>query len=301
MYNGRLCVLVELRSLALKLLQEGHPGVALMQEQARHLLFWPRITRDVHNFVQSFVPCARVASSRPREPMVPTAAPSGPGDQVAADFCSFHSHHYLIFYDFFSNFPFLFPVACETTQELLRCVYLVFSQTGLPTIFASDNRGPFASQEFQAFLTACGMKHRASSPRYPQSNSIAERAIQTLKRLLEKCPDEASLFRAILHLQNTRCPDLGASPSELFFSRSQRTPITPRPMQFQGTWAKQQAALTRRRNVQAKYYNRSTRICEHDLSGTRAILCDFVGPVVEEHVLWCPPLVLTTFVFLRGL
>jgi transposase InsO family protein len=231
LFNDRLCVPVALRQAALKLLHEGHPGVSLMQERARHLLFWPRITRDVYDFVQSCVPCARTAAARPREPMIPSPPPSGPGDQVAADFCAFRSKNYLVLYDVFSNFPFLFPVTKESTNELLRCVYHVFLQTGLPTVFASDNGGAFASHEFQAFLAACGTKHRASSPRYPQSNGAAERAVQTVKRLLERCPDEQALFRAILHLQNTRRPDLGASPSELFFGRSQRTPITPIPAQ----------------------------------------------------------------------
>ncbi len=285
MFGDRVCVPLAMRPAALQFLHEGHPGVALMQERARNILFWPRITKDIWEFVEVCIPCAQTASARPKEPLLPSPPPAGPGDQVAADFCSFRSKAYLVFYDVFCNFPFLFPVARESTFELLRCTRQVFLQTGLPTVFASDNGAAFASAEFQVFLTSCGTTHRASSPRYPQSNGAAERAVQTLKRLLERCPDEASLFRAILHLQNTRRPDLGASPSELFFGRSQRTPITPCPQQHLRPWTTQHAALAFRRQTQAKYYDRATRVFVGDMSGRQAVLKDFVGPVVIVSVL----------------
>ncbi len=298
LYRDRLCVPRVLQHAALQFLHEGHPGVVLMQERARQLLFWPRITKDIHGFVLSCVSCARVASARPREPLLPSSPPSGPGDHVAADFCVFHAKRYLVFYDMFSNFPFLFPVHNETTNELLRCVRTVFLQTGLPTLFASDNGAAFASTKFQTFLKTCGTTHCASSPRYPQSNGAAERAVQTIKRLLERTTDKNDLFRALLLLQNTRRPDLGLSPSELFFGRRQCTQLMPVAMQNTRSWLSQQAHLETRRASQAKYYNVHTRAYVGDLSGRIALLRDFVGPVVQVSVLspspapaclLCPP------------
>ncbi len=285
MYQDRICVPVHLRPAALRLLHEGHPGVSFMQSRARNLFFWPKITRDVYDHVQTCVPCARTASARPREPLLPPPTPTGPGDQLAADFCSFQAKSYLILYDIFSHFPFCLPVTSESARELLRCCRLVFLQTGLPTIFASDNGGAFASQEFQAFLASCGTTHRASSPRYPQSNGAAERAVQTVKKLMARCKDETEFFRALLLLQNTRHPDSGVSPAEIFFGRLQRTPITPRPQQSTRAWSEQRQLLQQQRATQAKYYNRCTRMFDVDLSGSLALLKDFVGPVVTVHVL----------------
>jgi transposase InsO family protein len=285
MFHDRICVPTSLRPQALALLHQGHPGVALMQERARQLLFWPKITREVYDFVLSCIPCASTASARPREPMIPSPAPMGPGDQVAADFCSFRARCYLIFYDVFSHFPFCFPVARETSQELIRCARTIFLQTGLPSTFASDNGGAFASQEFQSFLATCGTQHRASSPRYPQSNGAAERAVQTVKRILARCHDENDLFRALLFLQNTHRPELGASPSELFFGRRQRTPITPVPRQFTQPWTATRHNLEQQRLRQAKYYDRCTRPFSADLTGCQALLRDFVSPVVVVSVL----------------
>jgi transposase InsO family protein len=284
-YRDRLCVPKDLQATALAFLHVGHPGVVHMQERARQLLFWPRITRDVYDFVLACVPCARVASARPKEPMLPSPVPTGPGDHVAADFCVWHSRRFLIFYDLFSHFPFLFPVQRETAHELLRCTRQVFLQTGLPTIFASDNGGAFASAEFQHFLRSCGTTHRASSPRYPQSNGAAERSVQLIKRLLERSTTEEELFDTLLRLQNTRRPDLGVSPAELFFSRRQRTPITPHPSQCVRPWSVQCHRLQRNHVTQAKYYDQHVRSFQQDLSGCKAILRDFVGPVVSVSVL----------------
>ncbi len=300
LFQDRLCVPKKLQRQALQFLHEGHPsaGVVHMQQRARQLLFWPRITRDIYDFVLECIPCASVAAARPKEPLLPTSSPHGPGDHVAADFAVFLGRRYPILYDLFSTFPFLFPVRAESSSELLRATYHVFLQTGLPTVFSSDNGGAFISADFQQFLRTSGTVHRASSPRNPQSNGAAERAVQLIKRMLARCADEQALFRALLLLQNTRRPDLGASLSEVFFGRSQRTPITPLPAQFSGSWEMHRQRLEHRRTQQAKSYNLHARTFDRDLSGCQAMLRDFVGPAVVVTVLSPAPAPRAYFVHL---
>ena len=50
--------------------------------------------------------------------------------------------------------------------------------------------GPqFSSREFAEFASSYGFEHRTSSPYYPQSNGMVERAVKTVKKLLKQSSD----------------------------------------------------------------------------------------------------------------
>ena len=46
----------------------------------------------------------------------------------------------------------------------------------------TENGPEFASKEFSVFAKTYQFQHVASSPRFPQSNGLVERTIQTVKR-----------------------------------------------------------------------------------------------------------------------
>lgn len=62
----------------------------------------------------------------------------------------------------------------------------IFSVIGLPAELVSDNGSPFNSTDFNKFCVANGIKVIKSPPYHPQSNGIAERGVQTVKKGLDK-------------------------------------------------------------------------------------------------------------------
>lgn len=63
-----------------------------------------------------------------------------------------------------------------------------------------------------------------SSPRYPKSNGLAERAVGICKNILRKCSDSDNDFqKALLEYRNTPLAGLNVSPAELMFSRLVRS------------------------------------------------------------------------------
>ena len=70
-------------------------------------------------------------------------------------------------------------------------------------------------QTFKTFLREWGIVHKTSSPYYPQSNGLAERMVQTVKRLLKKSKDP---YLALLNYRTTPGRDT-ASPASLIFGR----------------------------------------------------------------------------------
>lgn len=109
-------------------------------------------------------------------------------------------------------------------QMILR-LKSIFSRHGIPFIFMSDNGPPFNSKEFNTFCHDWGMEHITSSPYLSKSNSLVERTIQTVKKLLLKALESNSdPFIALLHYRTTPKGDL-PSPSQLLMSRSLRTRV----------------------------------------------------------------------------
>ena len=138
-----------------------------------------------------------------------------------------------------------------------------FARHGIPRQVISDNGPQFHCQEFEQFSKQWGFSHTTSSPIYPKSNGMVERAIQTIKTLLKKakatCQDP---YIALLQLRNAPCAD-GPSPAQLLMGRRLRAnlpatdaylkPKLADPKETKKMWV-------RRKEEQEKYYNKSARI-----------------------------------------
>lgn len=109
----------------------------------------------------------------------------------------------------------------------------------MPEILVTDNGPQFASSEFATFVEDYEFSHTTSSPRYPQRNGEAERAVRTVKQLLNKSQDPQ---KALLSDRATLLAH-GVSPAQLHeeeekidssnYSISTETSLA-KPPRFQG-------------------------------------------------------------------
>ncbi len=121
-----------------------------------------------------------------------------------------------------------------------------FSTHGAPRQLMTDSAAYFTSKEFQEFPRIWDFCHVTSSPHYPQSNGLAERAIHSAKHLLEKCAcDGADVYAALLNLRNIPRDGL-PSPAQRLLSRRTKTFI-PMTKAMYVPKVETQVALTRTR------------------------------------------------------
>ena len=147
--------------------------------------------------------------------------------------------------------------------------------------------GPqYSASTFTQFAKEYGISQITSSPRYPQSNGAADRALKTVKALLEKNPYLALLTYRSTPLEN------GCSPAELLMGRKLRTTIPVVPTQLLPKLPKTSKLKKKKwiRQRQRKNFN-----LQHQASELRPLqTCDYVwipdtrseGIVVQETNPW---------------
>ena len=110
----------------------------------------------------------------------------------------------------------------EHTTEVLK---EVFATHGIPELILTDNGPQFSAESFAQFAKSYGFTHTTSSPRFPQANGEAERAVRVLKEILKKNEDP---HLALLTQRTTPLLN-GLSPSQLLMGRRLRArlPVIP--------------------------------------------------------------------------
>ena len=224
MYDERIVIPSSLRLEMLNRLHEGHLGITKCRAMARTCVWWPNISSQIEEMVNKCHACSKL---RPdiKEPLLPSAVPDRPWSRLGMDLFELHGKKYIIAVDYLSRWAEIRQLQKETAAATIAATKSIFATHGIPEMVVSDNGPQFSSAEFQAFAIEYQFTHTTSSPRYPQSNGEAERAIQTVKNLLKKAQDP---HLALLMYRATPLAN-GLSPSEILMGRRLRTklPVLP--------------------------------------------------------------------------
>merc|ERR1711895_198030 len=110
----------------------------------------------------------------------------------------------------------------DAAIEVVRRWKLLF---GNPIRIISDD-GPAYRNDFRAKLRKLNIRHKNSSAYHPESNSLAERAIGSLKGSLRKSPKimtATALKEIIFQINSNISQDMTGSANDRFFLRSVRS------------------------------------------------------------------------------
>ena len=103
----------------------------------------------------------------------------------------------------------------------------MFAAYGLPHEIVSDKDSHFTYQEFGRFLRLNGVKHTLCPAYHPATNGLAERNVQTFKKMLPRSschlPLQHRLSDILFQYRNTQHPLTDKTPADLFLNRASRT------------------------------------------------------------------------------
>ena len=209
--SSRIVVPSAMKLQVLDKIHEGHQGIVKCRERAKTSVWWPGLSREIHDMVENCKVCAKYRQQR-AEPLMPTPFPDRPWQMIGTDLFELDNLNYLIVVDYFSRYIEVAAMQKTTkSHEVIRALKAIFARHGIPEELRSDNGPQYASAEFTHFAKEWGFRHTTSSPRFPQSNGEAERAVETTKSLLKKEKDPT---KGLLAYRSTPLA-CGYSPSEI--------------------------------------------------------------------------------------
>ena len=165
--------------------------------------------------------------------MIPSDVPERPWQTVGSDLFELNGSNYLLLVDYLSAFVEIAKLNNTSSASIVNNLKSMFARHGIPEIVVTDNGPQYSSQTFSAFADAHGFTHRTSSPRYPQSNGVSERAVKTIKGLLKKTEDQ---YETLLAYRSTPLSN-GYSPAELLMGRKLRTTVPVVPSSLDPQWS----------------------------------------------------------------
>ena len=221
--GSRIVVPLDLRVDILAKIHSGHQGKTKCLPRARQSVWWPGINKQLEDLVDNCEECCK-HRYQPAEPMIPSTLPDYPWQSIATDLFCWNKSTYLLAVDYFSRFIEIAKLSTTTSQDVINHLKSMFARHGIPEVVRSDNGPQYSSESFAQFAQNYGFVHVTSSPKYPQSNGAAERAVRTVKSLLMKNNDP---YEALMAYRTTPLEN-GYSPAELLMGRKVRTtvPIT---------------------------------------------------------------------------
>ena len=156
---------------------------------------------------------------------MPHDVPQHPFQKVGADLFELNGVHYLLVVDYYSKFPIVRRLGRDlTATSVIAHLRSIASEYGVPETLISDNGPQFANYKFKEFCAEYGIDHNTSSPRFPQSNGMAERTVQTVKNLLKRSlTSNQDPSVALLNFRSTPISASLPSPAELLHGRRLRT------------------------------------------------------------------------------
>ena len=229
-FKGRQVLMPEpLRQDILDQLHTGHMGIERTRRLARESVYWPNINQDIERLVKSCSICQENQPSQQREPLEPHHIPPAPWTKLATDLFEVDQEEYLLVTDYYSKYPVVYRLKTTTSAAVARVTADIFGLLGPPAEIVSDNGPQFIGGPYQDMCSRWAIKHTTSSPRYPQSNGLAERMVRTVKALIKKCKQTGQdIGIAMLHLRATPTDPSMLAPAEVMFGRPIRTTLPSR-------------------------------------------------------------------------
>ena len=218
-FQNRIVISKAQRGEVLKRLHASHQGLSSCRERAQSSVWWPGISQDIKNAVLNCEWCRQHRPAQRHEPLKPSELPSRPWSKLATDLFEIHGHQYLVLIDYYSRWLEVKSLPATTSAAVCQKLKEIFMIHGLPDHVHYDNGPQFVSKTFRDFAAECGFSHTTSSPHFHQANGLAERAVQTAKKILEL--DDPMM--GLLDYRSTPCSATGVSPAEALMSRKLKT------------------------------------------------------------------------------
>ncbi|CAI6344244.1 unnamed protein product [Macrosiphum euphorbiae] len=234
--GNRVVVPNILRQQVLNILHKNHPGVVRSKMLARSYVWWPNIDSCIEKYIKCCSQCQLNQNDKSKNDkiFVPWPKSEKPWQRIHIDFLDVNKIKLLILVDSGSKWIECWALNSTTAAMVIRVLSRCFCTFGSPEILVCDNGPPFGSKELKTYCINNSIKLLHSPPYNPESNGLAERGVQTIKKILIKslCNErevtrmQTKIDDALLSYRNTPSADTGCCPAEIMLNFKPKTQLT---------------------------------------------------------------------------
>ena len=228
----RLLIPRKLRERVPDLAHKRYQGLVKTKQRLRAKVWWAGIDTQVENRCKTCHGCQLVGLPTPPEPLQRTEFPTQPWIDLAADLMGpLPSGEYvLVVVDYYSRYFEVDILTSVTSTNVIESLEKIFCTHGLPQSLKTDNGTQFMSDDFERFLKTNDIKHRSSTPLWPQANGEVERQNRSLLKALRIAKAEKkNIWTEMRKLSTAYRPtpniSTGVTPAKLLFHREIRSKI----------------------------------------------------------------------------
>jgi len=146
-YSHPLIVKLEI----LDRIHEGNQGIVKCRARARESVWWPGLSREIHDLETNCKKCAK-ETLHTLQPLIATPIPDRPWKMIATDVFELEGSDYLLVTDYFSRFVEIGVMQkSKTSSEVVRVLKAICARHGIPKEIRSDNGLQYDSAEFAQF------------------------------------------------------------------------------------------------------------------------------------------------------
>lgn len=246
------------------------------------------MSSDIESTTKNCRACRTFGKANTKEKITQHTMPELPFQKIGADVCEVEGKNYTVIVDYFSKWIEVKQINSKTAAIIIKVMKTTFATHGIPERLIADNM-PFASAEFREFAKSWNFEINTSSPRNPQSNGMAEKAVHIVKQMIKKCKhDKKDMDLALLAYRNTPVAGLPYSPAQLLINRQQRTNLPITTVLLEPRIPKQAYEKLKEKQSKVKArYDRTAREKQHFEKGQKMYIRNKdrweAGKIVSEH------------------
>ena len=174
----------------------GHMGVDKTYELIGRKNIWPRLYKEVTNYINSCVISQTWSSKCENAPLEETDVPSYPFEKISMNVSGPYgetaqgSKYLVSFVDWLTNLPEAFAVPDKKAQTVAGLLLTeIVPRFRTPLELVSDNRPENVNEIMRQTVKSLNIKHIVTSPYHPQSKAKVERFHRFLGDTIAKLND----------------------------------------------------------------------------------------------------------------
>ena len=222
--GDRIVIPDTLREEVLRAIHTGHQGETKCILLARESVFWPGVGKDIQKMIQECPVCTKYQAAQPRLPLMQPDLPTKAWSKLGTDIFEYNDSKYLIVVDYYSRYIIVRKLVDMRAETICEHFTQILMEFGLPSTIVADCGTQYMSEAFRKKCRDSNIEVVYSAPHHHQANSVAERAVGTVKHLWRKAAaDGQDRATALWMYRITPLDDHLPSPHELLFGKKPKT------------------------------------------------------------------------------